>query len=263
MASNELRRGIALAREAWPDVEVPEDLFEGYVLARAEGADVAGLRLTDLYLACACSLGDRRALAAFDRAFLAPVEGIVRGVAGAGHLASDVAQVVRARLLGDESGRRRISDYRGTGALAGWVRVVALRIAANARRGERAAAAASAGSSAPPTPPAIEDMVLRARYGDAFNDAFRRSFRALGAEDRLALRLHYADGRSLDQVAAALDLSRATAGRRLLSARTRLREETLRILGDELGASREELESVLAAIRSHLDVSFGALVTAA
>ncbi len=261
MLSPAFQRALAGARAAWPEVDIPDDAFGSYVEARADGADATSLALADLYLACACSRGDARALAAFDHVFLAPVEDIVGGVGGAAHLATDVAQAVRTRLLGDESGRRRIEDYRGTGSLAGWIRVIALRLAANARRGERAR------TNAEQVPehclPAIEDALVRARYGDRFNDAFRRSFKALCAEDRLALRLHYADGLSLDQVALALDYSRATAGRRLLAARTLLREETLRILGEELQATRDELESVLAAIMSHLDVSFGALVTAA
>ena len=262
MFSTALQHAVTEGRAVWPDVDVPADAFASYVTARiATEADVEGLHLVDLFLACACSRGNPRALATFDRVFLAPVEGIVRGVSGAGHLAADIAQTVRARLLGDESGRRRIEDYRGTGALAGWVRVIALRLASNARRSERTRT--SAEQVPAPSPPAIEDAMVRARYGEAFNDAFRRSFQALGAEDRLVLRLHYADRLSLDQVAAALDFSRATAGRRLLAARTLLREETLRILGEELKATREELESVLAAIRSHLDVSFGALITAA
>jgi RNA polymerase sigma-70 factor (ECF subfamily) len=261
MLSPALQRGIAEARAAWPEVDVPDAAFASYLEARAGMADAGALHLGDLYLACACARGDATALAAFDRVFLVPVERIVRGVGGAAHLAADVAQTVRTRLLGDASGRRRIEDYRGTGALSGWVRVIALRLAANAGRAARARVDAEQVPA--PSLPAIEDSVLRARYGEVFNAAFKRSFKALGAEDRLVLRLHYADGLSLDQVAATLDYSRATAGRRLLAARTLLREETLRILGEELKATRDELESVLAAIRSHLEVSFGALVTAA
>ena len=196
MLSFALQSAIAEGRAAWPDVNIPGDAFASYVAARSDGSDVARLHLVNLYLACGCSRGDPRAITAFDRVFLAPVEGIVRGGGVAAHLAADIAQVVRVRLLGDESGRRRIDDYRGTGALAGWVRVVALRLASNARRGERARGDAE--QLPAPVPPALEDTVVRARYGDLFNDAFRRSFKALGAEDRLVLRLHYADGLSLN-----------------------------------------------------------------
>jgi RNA polymerase sigma-70 factor (ECF subfamily) len=192
MLSPALQRAIAEGRAAWPGLDVPDDAFASYLLARAEGPDPTGLHAGDLYLACACSRGDPRALEEFDRVFLTPVEGIVRGVGGAGHVAAEVAQAVRARILGDDSGRRRIDDYRGKGALAGWVRVVAVRMASNARRDERTRKRAER-MSAPPVP-AIEDAVVRARYGDAFNVAFREAFRALSAEDRVMLRMHYATG---------------------------------------------------------------------
>lgn len=261
MLTPSVERALAEARAAWPDVDVPSEVFASYLEARADGGDVSRLRAADLYLTCACALGDTRAIQEFDRIYLTPVEGIVRSV-GAEHLAADVAQTVRARLLEDRDGRRRIEDYRGTGTLVGWIRIMSVRLASNARRNERARARAerTPGALAPPT---IEDEVIRARYGDAFNAAFRDAFRALPAEDRLVLRLHFVDGMSFDQIAAALELSRATVGRRLLAARTRLREDTLRVLEGSLAATRAEIESVLAALGSHLEVSFGALVSAA
>ena len=256
-----MQRAIAEGRSAWPEIAVPDEAFADYLRERAAETDLSKLHAGDLYLACGCSRGDARAMARFDEVFLSRVEGLVRGVPGATHMAADIAQTVRIRLLGDETGRRRILDYRGTGPLAGWVRVIALRLASNARRG--APSRTDLDPSPVLLPPSIEDATVRARYGPVFNDAFRRAFQALDSEDRLVIRLHYADGLTLDEVAAALDFSRATAGRRLQAARTRVREETLRILGVQLKATRTEIESVLAILKSHLDVSFGALVTAA
>jgi len=258
--SGTLQRAIAQGRAAWPDLEIPDDAFAAYLLERAAEADVGNLHASDLYLACGCSRGDARAIARFEEAFMTPVEGIVRGVRGADHLAADITQTVRMRLLSDVSGRRRIDDYRGTGPLAGWVRIVALRLASNARRD--AGARPTLEGLPVPLPPTIEDATVRARYGAAFNDAFRRAFAALDSEERLVLRLHYADGLNLDAVADALDFSRATAGRRVLAARKKVRDETLRVLGEELKVTREELESLLVALGSHLEVSLGALVSA-
>jgi hypothetical protein len=48
-----------------------------------------------------------------------------------------------------------------------------------------------------------------------------------------------------------------------VTARTRLRDETLRLLGERLEASPEEVDSVLKALRSRLEITFGALVSAA
>jgi RNA polymerase sigma-70 factor (ECF subfamily) len=261
MLSPALQRAIAEGRAAWPELDVPDDVFASYLLARADGSEVGELRAGDLYLACACSRGDARALAEFDRLFLSPVEGIVRRVQGAAHLAAEITQVVRARILGEASGRRRIDDYQGKGALAGWVRVVAIRLASNARRDERTRSRAE--RMPEPPLPQFEDALLNARYVGTVNAAFREAFRALPPDDRLLLRMHYADGLNLEQVAATLDFSRATAGRRLVVARARVRDETLRILTDRLGASRSEVESVLRVLGSYLEVSLAALVTAA
>jgi hypothetical protein len=77
------------------------------------------------------------------------------------------------------------------------------------------------------------------------------------------LRLHFAEGLNLDGLAVALGFSRATAGRRIVTARTRLRDETLKLLSERLEASPDEVDSVLAALRSRLEITFGALVSAA
>jgi hypothetical protein len=46
----------------------------------------------------------------------------------------------------------------------------------------------------------------------------------------------------------------------MISARARLRAETLRLLGESLQASPAELESLLGVVRSKLDVSLGGLL---
>jgi hypothetical protein len=46
-------------------------------------------------------------------------------------------------------------------------------------------------------------------------------------------------------------------------ARTRLKDETMRLFGEKLDASGTEVESVLRVLRSGLEVSFEALVTSA
>jgi len=46
----------------------------------------------------------------------------------------------------------------------------------------------------------------------------------------------------------------------MLAARERVRDETLRLLGERIEASPAELESLLGAVRSTLEVSLGVLV---
>jgi len=260
--SPSLLRTIADARAAWPTVDVPDDVFASYLLARCEGSSLDSMHAGDLYLACACSRGDGGAIAAFDRVFLAPVSGIVTRTGAPSHVGGDVAQLLRERLLvGDGSRPPRITEYAGRGSLAGWIRVVAVRAASTLRRSERARDGLEPPSAAPVESP--EDATMRARYGDAFQGAFREAFRGLPPEDRVILRLHFAEGLNLDRLAVALGFSRATAGRRIQSARARLRDETMSVLEGKLDAPRAEIESILAALRSRLEVSLSALVTAA
>ncbi|HEU4539332.1 MAG TPA: hypothetical protein VFS00_34665, partial [Polyangiaceae bacterium] len=73
-----LRSALAAARAAWPDLDVPAGPFVRFVagkLPRGEppARSLAALRTTDLYLACACCLGDARAFAHFERLCLAAI----------------------------------------------------------------------------------------------------------------------------------------------------------------------------------------------
>jgi RNA polymerase sigma-70 factor (ECF subfamily) len=191
--SASVTRAIAEARAAWPTIDVPDDVFATYLLARSPDADVGALRAPDLYLACACSRGDTQGPATFDRVFLAPVDGIVTRTGAPPHVGADVAQLLRERLLVRQGqGPPRIAEYAGRGSLVGWVRVVALRSASTLQRDERVQARIEPVPASPPESP--EDAAIRARYGEAFERAFREAFRALPPEERVILRLHFAKG---------------------------------------------------------------------
>lgn len=253
---------IAAARGPWPEVRVPDADFAAYVAERLRGADLGALRLSDLYLACGCARGEAAAVGAFERSVLSRLPGVLGRAGADATTTAEVLQIVRARLLvGDAASPPRIVDYLGHGSLESWVRVGALRELTTQHR--RDAARERAQPEPPEPPPTPEQDAIRARYGDLFQQAFRDAFQALPPEDRLLLRMHFAEGLNLDRLAAALGFSRATAGRRLLAARTALREATLELVGARLDATKEEVESVLVALRSQLEVSLGMLVSAA
>jgi RNA polymerase sigma-70 factor (ECF subfamily) len=257
-----LKTALGIAGRAWPDISIPAEAFAAYLVARAGGGDVARLHVADLYLAYACAQRDPKAIAVFDREFLSPLAAIVVRAGSPEHIGSEVTQILRERLLvGDGRHEPRIVDYSGRGSLAGWLRVAAVREASTVRRHERAHAELRPEGPLPAATP--EEAAIRARYGGIFNEAFREAFLALLPEERLLLRLHFVEDLNLDGLAVALGVSRATAGRRILSVRTRLRDETLRLLGERLEASPEEVKSVLAVLRSRLEITFGELVSAA
>lgn len=135
--------------------------------------------------------------------------------------ADDVAQELASLLFAPGPGRAsKLLGYSGRGPLGGFLRTVAVRTAQNMRRGK----SELLGDDAPPDQPATaratpEAALARADRARSFAEILRGALLALPAEDRELLRLHYLDGLSIEGVAAARGVSRATAARHLARAR--------------------------------------------
>jgi RNA polymerase sigma-70 factor (ECF subfamily) len=261
-----LRRMLAAARAAWPAIAVSDEAYVRYVAeraARGEGTRLQDLHAADVYLACACAARDPQAIAALDRGFL-PVVLAALGRSGTPRpIAEEAVQRLRERLFVAAEGKRaKIADYGGRGPLAGWLRVAAIRAAKDLRRDEATRVAVARDAGPPAAIPSVDPELaaIQRRYGDDFNRAFRDAFASLTAEERSVLRFYFVDGLNIERIGGALGLSRATVGRRMISARSRLHAETLRLLGESLQATPSELESLLSVVRSKLEVSLGALL---
>ena len=244
------------ARAAWPLLKLDADAFQRFLRTRAAGSR---LHAADLYLAAACLAGEAAAIEAFDRLFLSPLPQQLtrRGVTP--ELGEETAQGLRVRLLVGQA--PQLQDYDGRGPLGAWVRVVAARTASNARRDEAHRAHLAQNATPPGATIDPELALIQRRYGAVFEAAVRDAFGTLDAEERTALRLSYADGLNLDGVALALGVSRATAGRRVLSGREKVRDETLKLLQARIQATPTELASLLGVVRSKLELSLGALTS--
>jgi len=105
-----------------------------------------------------------------------------------------------------------------------------------------------------------ELQLLRGRHGPDVSQALREAFEALEGRDRALLRMHFLDGLNLERLGLVFQVSRATAGRMMFTARTRLLEQTLALLRERLGVGSSELASLLGDLRSRLDVSLHALL---
>lgn len=265
-----LRQLLEVARATHPTVPVSDERYLEYLAARVQDLDaLERLHAADLFLACACADGDAAAIGELERAFLAPLPAIVTRGGIAADLAEESVQALRERLFlgrvttatGGERRRAVITEYDGRGALAAWLRVSAVRGASNHRR-DAARRDAIVAEQSPANLPVIDPalQLIRRQYGEVFHAAIRDAFAAIDPDERTVLRLHYTDGLNLDGIARILGISRATAGRRMLGARTHVREETLRLLGARIEATPAELESLLAVVRSTLELSLGALV---
>lgn len=260
-------------RAAWPGLSVHAEEFASYLATRAAAGsqppELARLHAEDLYLACACSKRDQAALALADARFLSTLPQHLTRRGYAQHLAEEVVQALRERLfLGSPespnagAGVPQINDYAGRGSLASWLRVAAARAASNARRDEANRADLLANGDSDPALPALDPelSLIVARHGPEFRAALRDAFESLLAEERSVLRLHFEQGLSLEAAARALGISRATAGRRMLAGRLRIREIMLQLLGQRLSATPTELDSILGVVRSKLELSLSSLL---
>jgi len=252
------------AREAFPDLALGPRAFVAHLgrkLPREHPLQVelSATHPEDLYLAAACGHGDPAALAAFDRMHAEDLRVAVARVRGSAPNAEDVRQRVYERLfVGSPGTPPKILDYSGQGRLTSWYRVALVRAMLDDQRRAQGEPEPSdderiLGLAASERDPELE--YLRRKYSHEFRLAFEEGARALDAEDRNALRAFYSQGLTVDQLGTMLGIHRATAARRVASARERLLANTRRALMVKLQLSRTELESVMRLIESGLSLS--------
>src|SRR4030095_14866771 len=138
-----LKHLIEQARSAWPAVVLPDAIFLSY-LPEGVGDDgdavtlLGTLHAADLYLACGCSQGDPRAIAAFEEHFVAQIEAHLARSDALPTFSQELKQTLRGRAVWPREGRwPRISWYKGGGPLGGWLRRVAPRVAVDLRRKQK------------------------------------------------------------------------------------------------------------------------------
>lgn len=88
-----------------------------------------------------------------------------------------------------------------------------------------------------------------------FETAIERALTRLSVRDRTLLRLHLAERLSIDALGAMYSVSRATAARWLAAARGALAQGVRDDLRARLHIPDSELDSLIAVVRSQLDVS--------
>lgn len=261
--SAELREALdacaAEAAAAWPTFQVDVGAFEAYVLERLPEPSVealGGLHTDDLYLACACAQGDAAAIAAFEKAFEAPIAAGLARLDKRGMQQDDVRQAIREKLFTGE--HPKITDYGGRGRLRNWVKITVLRQRIDAVRREDARPDRVGHHSVPSTPDVKRDpelAMMHGRYKQAFVEALPAAFAQLTAEQRTLLRQRLSDDLTTAQIAAIHGVHKATIKRWLADARERLLAAVRDHLGHELGLGRAEFESVMRLLQSDLDVS--------
>jgi RNA polymerase sigma-70 factor (ECF subfamily) len=242
---------------------VPDDDFLRALLRLVPpgGEDLGPLKAAhaaELALALGCASGHPAALAEFDQRFSAELRAALQRVDPSPGFVDEALQAVRERLfLRRDRSAPKISTYAGTGALSGWVRAVALRVAINLRRGsapdvpldERLAAGLSASGPGP------ELHLIKSQYREAFQQAFRAALGTLTDQELNVLRLHFVSGLSLDKLAEMYQVHRATIARWVARARERLMLSTHRELQSRLNVEADELHRILELVRSQLAIT--------
>ncbi len=264
LLENALRLIVTRARAAWPEFFVDGETFVGYVGARLPATGhvlerLASTHSEDLYLACACTLGDVRAVERLVATLRPRVERALLNLGVPSAQREDVLSKVQELLLvGDgRTGTPLVATYTGRGTLRGWASSVAVKQAVTARRADRRlvplgdeALALSADQTSP------ENACVRASCLEAFRAAFARAMRAAPRRERNLLRQHYLDGMSLEAVARVHRVHRATAARWLAEARENVLRRTRDELAGAASLSPAELDSLLVFVRRQS--SFGA-----
>lgn len=260
-AKDQFHELIRLAREAWPELDVPEDAFVELLTASSSGPEARPLHelpAAEMWLALACARGDPGALRELEARAFPKAEAALRRVGVSADMIADVLQIVRTWLLVAEPGQApRILNAAVHGNLTGLVRVVAVRQALNLRRKDRRIDAGDGRllqQLAPGDDPEI--AALKAEHRVAFKTAIEDAVAALTSQDRNVLRMHLIHGLSIDAIGHSYQVHRATAARWLAAIRARIDSESRRLLRERQGLADAEIDSLVRLAERHIHVSF-------
>lgn len=277
----ELAKTVSVTRETAEAISraapqfAPERIFEALAVLEQRapgisfepgliGARLAALGpdpvvLEDLMLAVACAQGDRAAIAYLERRLLPTVRPTLRRF-GDDASVDELLQHLRERLLLGTP--PRISTYEGAAPLTAWLRVTAVRVALNERRG-----------ALRETP--VEDDAFERIIGSSgieenksldrgrFEAVFRSALAAMDPGDRSVLRLYFVNGFTVERIATMYGVNKSTASRRIAAARSHLFAELRGRVHRELGLELEEVRSLVRWVRSQVNVGLSQLLASA
>jgi RNA polymerase sigma-70 factor (ECF subfamily) len=266
-----LQQILESSRSAWPEIRVEDDVFVRYLAERlaAFGSEPLKKKLervhaADLYLACACSTGQEAAIAKFDSTVLPSTSGAVGGIDASPSFIEELQQQLRHKLFVSAEGKPpHIADYAGLGSLEQWLRSAAIRTALNVRKvaaRERDCPPGGLEAGLLPVDPDLD--LIKSKYRNDFEAAFRAALGALTRRDRILLRFSVVDQLSISQIGAIYHVDRSTVARWLAQARQQLLEDTKRGLKVRLKVSQSELHSLVALLQSQLNVSINRFLRA-
>lgn len=242
--------------QAWPEVKLS---LEAFTTAWESRGPLDSQRAEDVFLAASIAAGDPVALgwlqAQVKRGARALESRVPRGV-----LDDVESAVVEVVAVGSSTRPPRINAYAGRGPLAGWLQVILTRAAwerassvpATLREHDVEEAVLKDLAQASQAP---ELQALKQRFEGVLGPALRAAGLRLSPRDRTLISLHYADAASLEELARAYQVHRATVARWLAQARSAFLEATRDELSTRTHVARHEVDSLVRALQSSADVS--------
>lgn len=244
------------ARAEEPSVEVDEPTFLRYLGERCIGIDelaehLQTLRAGDLWLACGCAAGDKRALLRFQARFSPDIEMAVARSGNANVSAEDFRQHLMSKLFTTPAdGAPRIAEYSGHGSLRGWLRITIVRQVIDfVRRHQRRDLGHQVDETELLELQAVaadpELAYVRSTYQAELRQALHEGFAALTPRERNLLRQLLIHGMGIDNVALIYGVHRSTAHRWRLRAQETLLQATREALRGRLGVDRREVDAMM------------------
>jgi len=250
---------IACGAAAHPGIDEAPALRAQLAACLAQGVERLEARAADLYLATACLAGHSAAIGRLRAGIPTLVRPLLvrLGVPVSDH--DEILQrVCVALIVRDEAGGCALARYSGRGELRAYVRAIAGRIALQrleregppppADHHELLAALSDAGDSP-------ELALLKQRCRDDLRTGFAAALAALRPRERTLLRQHYVDGLTVEVLGQIHRVHRATCARWIDAARVKIVRAVRRHLRTRVGLEDADLETLVALVRSQLDLS--------
>jgi RNA polymerase sigma-70 factor (ECF subfamily) len=255
-----LVEALERGRAAWPRIVLAPELFAAHLghHCATSSCSVTELRVTDLYLACACALGNAAAMAAFEAAYFGDITPSLLRLTRQTVLFDEVAQELRRLLfLSRDEDVPKLALYAGRGDLRNWTRTTITRVILKIleREPKEKPAPDELFAAMPAGGADVEMAHMKATYRVEFSAAFAAAVAALSPRERNLLRHAFVDGLSVDEIGALFGVHRATAARRVAAARAQLMNEVRKGLMQRLNVGGEDFNSIMRLIRSQLHVT--------
>lgn len=248
-----LSAAIDEARLKWPGISLSDSVFASHVRSKL-GAHPSRpeLRVTDLFLACACAQRDSAAIAQFEATYFGEVGVVCARFPALSVTQDDVQQRLREKLfLADPPS---IVGYGGQGDLRSWFRAAVLHLVLNitSRESREVPTEGCFFQAILDASPSAEAEFLRRACRKEFEEAFVAAVGALPDRDKSLLRYAFNDKLTIDEIGTIFGVHRATAARWIHKAQLGLVETTRQTLASQLAISESEAESVVRGALSSL-----------